>query len=117
MLALYYLQSYYLVEIIRGQHGLGKYHMHSQYRNRVTAQPLPDEVIYSPDEIVQRIKGNLRKPTEGNTETAAESRHELELPKKQLLQRERVQRLIHENKISFDLKLHTFTVLGAEDKP
>ena len=117
VLALYYLQSYYLVEIIRGQHGLGKYHMHSQYRNRVTAQPLPDEVIYSPDEIVQRIKGNLRKPTEGNTETAAETRHELELPKKQLLQRERAQQLIHEKKISFDPNLRTFTVLGAEDKP
>ena len=78
---------------------------------------LPDEAIYSPDEIVQRIKSNLHKPTEGNTETAAETRHELELPKKQLLQRERAQQLIHEKKISFDPNLHTFTVLGAEDKP
>ena len=48
---------------------------------------LPDEAIYSPDEIVQRIKSNLHKPTEGNTETAAETGHELELPKKQLSQR------------------------------
>ena len=78
---------------------------------------LPDEAIYSPDEIVQRIKSNLHKPTEGNTETAAETGHELELPKKQLSQRERAQRLIHEKKISFDPNLRTFTVLGAEDKP
>ena len=114
VLALYYLQSYYLVEVIRGQHGLGKYHLHSQYCGRVNAQPLPDGAIYSPDEIVQRIKGNLCKPTEGNT---AETRPEREVPKKQLSQRERAQRLIDEKKISFDPNLHTFTLLGAEDRP
>lgn len=95
----------YLVEIIWGQHGVGKYHTHSQYGNRVNAQPLPDKAIYSPDEIIQRIKGNLHEPTEGNTVTVAETGHELELPKKQLSQREWAQQLIHDLTRTYTLLL------------
>ena len=35
----------------------------------------------------------------------------------QLSQRERAHRLIQEKKIAYDSNLHTFTVLGSEDKP
>ena len=56
ILALNHLQSYYKVEIMRGQHGLGKYHLHLQYRKLINTQPLPVENEYSPKQIVERIK-------------------------------------------------------------
>ena len=62
ILSLYYLQSYYMAEIIRGQCNLGNYHVHSQFGSIVCTQSLP-ETIYSPDEIVQQIKGNYKAPT------------------------------------------------------
>ena len=41
ILALNHLHSYYLVEIVRGQHSIGKYHLHPQYRKLMNTQPLP----------------------------------------------------------------------------
>ena len=62
-LALHHLQSYYLVEIARGQHGLGNYHLHSQYLQLRELTPIPTS-SFSPDEIVSRIRGKLAHSTE-----------------------------------------------------
>ena len=59
ILALYYLQCYYLVEITRGQHGLGNYHLHSSFHGIFDEQPIPQMTVYPPEDIVQRIKGEL----------------------------------------------------------
>ena len=113
VLALYYLQSYYRMEIFRGQNGLGNFHLHTQYKDVLQAQPFPTENTYSPEEIVERIKGNLHKEStpipqpENDTPTCS----------KQLSQGERAQRVITEKRISFDHNLHTFTVLNSEDRP
>ncbi len=112
-LSLYHLQNYYLMEIHRGQHELGSYHIHSQYSN-LTVLPIPDFIVYSPENIVERVKGNL----DALMSKAKTSTEEVELPNtKNLSQKERARRIIEENKISYDSKLHTFTVLGSEDRP
>ena len=111
ILALNHLQSYYKVEIVRGQHGLGKYHLHPQYRKLVNTQPLPVENEYSPEQIVERIKGN---PKETTTENIAPKPQK---PPKALSQRERARRLIEGKKICFEPTLHTFTVIGSEEHP
>ena len=62
-LALHQLQSYYLVEVARGQHGLGNCHLHSQYLQLREFTPIPTS-SFSPDEIVSRIRGKLAHSTE-----------------------------------------------------
>ena len=57
-LALHHLQSYYIVEIFRGQHNMGNYHLHSQFSPLAEVTPLPKSV-FSPEDIVDRIKGKL----------------------------------------------------------
>lgn len=111
ILALNHLQSYNLVEIVRGQHGIGKYHLHPQYRKLVNTQPLPVENVYSPEQIVERIKGNLQETT---TEKSAPKPHK---PPKALSQRDCAKRLIEGKKICFEPSLHTFTVIGSEEHP
>jgi len=101
----------YLVEIVRGQHGIGKYHLHPQYRKLVNTQPLPVENVYSPEQIVERIKGNLQETTTENTA------HKPQKPPKALSQRERAKRLIEGKKFCFEPSLHTFTVIGSEEHP
>lgn len=110
-LSLYHLQRYYMVEICRGQHRLGNYHMHPQYHT-LAAPPIPNETVYSPNDIVAKVKGNLEEvpePMETKKAAAVSNNH--------LSQRMRAHRLLEDNKISYDSKLHTFTVLGSEDKP
>ena len=109
ILALNHLQSYNLVEIVHGQHGIGKYHLHPQYRKLVNTQPLPVENVYSPEQIVERIKGNLQETT---TEKSAPKPHK---PPKALSQRDCAKRLIEGKKICFEPSLHTFTVIGSEE--
>ena len=111
ILALNHLQSYYKVEIMRGQHGLGKYHLHLQYRKLINTQPLPVENEYSPEQIVERIKGNPNETTTANITPKAQK------APKALSQRERARRLIEGKKICFEPTLHTFTVIGSEEHP
>ena len=59
ILALYYLQSYYLYEITRGQHNLGNYHLHTQFQNFFCEQSIPEMEVYPPEEIIQHIKGEI----------------------------------------------------------
>ena len=58
VLALDHLQSYYLVEIARGQYNLGDYYLHAQFSPIAEKTPLPASAL-SLEEIVDRIKGRL----------------------------------------------------------
>ena len=49
----------YMVEIYRGQHGLGSYHVHPQLKSTVTLQ-IPDFVVHSPGDIVEQIRDKLQ---------------------------------------------------------
>ena len=109
LLSLHHLQSYYFLEICRGQHGLGDYHLHHQYQN-LAPQPIPDQTVYSPEDIVQKVKGKHRDAPETSSSEAQQSN----MLNKQLSQRERARCLIQDKRISYDSGLHTFTVL---DKP
>ena len=62
LLSMQHLQSYYLTEIARGQNGMGNYHLHPQFLQVTNTIPLPTGPLFSPEEIVQRIKGELIKP-------------------------------------------------------
>ena len=111
ILSLYYLQTYYIKEIIRGQNSFGTYHIHPQFKSVNCPQALPDaHSSCSPDAIVERIKSKYGTPISMPVE-------QNEATKIPLSQTERAHRLINEGKISFDPKLHTFTILGTGDKP
>lgn len=58
ILALYYLQSYYKMEIMRGIHGMGNYHLHTQFKDLLNEPLFVEDEVYSPAEIVKRIKTN-----------------------------------------------------------
>ena len=104
---------------------MGNYHLHPQFANVIDTVPLLSLPIYSPEEIVSRIRGQLTKSTpskegvsipsiETNTTSNIEKPELNSQSGGQLSQRERVVRLVIENRISMDFKLHTFTVLGSE---
>ena len=100
-----------MMEICRGQHGLGDYHLLQQYQN-LAPQPIPDQTVYSPEEIVQHVKGRHHDVPE----TSSEKKQPV-VSDRPLSQTERAHRLIQEKKIIYDSGLHTFTVLGSQDKP
>ena len=116
ILALHYLQGYYQVEITRGHQGLGNYHLRPQLSTLVTTLPLliSEENVYCPEKIVEQIKESLNppsgiEPTVPSTSTSKPARQHLS-------QHERarhVRHVINENRISVDLKLHMFTVMGS----
>ena len=113
LLALHYLQGYYQVEIARGHQGLGNYHLHPQFSTLLTTPPLliSEENVYCPEKIVEQIKESLNppsavEPTVPSTSTSKPARQHLS-------QHERARRVLNENQISVDLKLHTFTVMGS----
>ena len=114
VLALHYLQGYYLVEISRGKQGLGNYHMHSKFSSLVQMEPplISDQNIYSPEEIVGHIKE--ARATLPPQPAAVSSHENSSQPIIQLTQLERARRAIEENKVSVDPKLHTFTIMGTE---
>ena len=114
VLALYYLQGYYLVEISRGKQGLGNYHLHAKFSPLVQVQPplISEKNVYSPEDIVGRIKD--ARATLPPQSAAPSSPEKNSKPTYQLTQLERARRVIDENKISMDPKLHTFTVMGNE---
>ena len=61
VLALYYLQSYYSHEITQGQHCMSNYHLHSDFQGVFNEQPIPQIIVYPPEDIIERIKGKLVK--------------------------------------------------------
>ena len=111
ILALHYLQDYYSMEIARGQQGLGNYHLLSEFSASM-AMPLFSPNVYSPAEIVARIKENLCQKsddTSNNVNAASTVNPVLQ----NLSQQEQAKRVLEESKISFGMKLHTFTVMGS----
>ena len=110
--SLHYLQSFYMKEIVRGQHGLGNYHLHAKYS---CTQPVPNQKSYSPDEIVARFKGAFQENEMENKENT-DATLSTELSEAFLSQREKA-RLLITDKIPFDPSLCTFTILGTGDKP
>ena len=118
VLALNYLQGYYALEIARGQQNLGNYHLRSEFSSSLaTALFLPDEKVYSPADIVSQIKENIFcKPDESSQANDADTSNDASASTsalQSLSQKERAKRVLQENKISCDLKLHTFTVMGS----
>ena len=122
VLALHYLQGYYISEIARGQQNLGNYHLRSEFSN-LLAMPLflPNSTIYSPEEIVLRIKENMLCQPDSisqhadypnGTDVSSEASI-MNLNSQHLSQKERAKHVIEDSKISFDCKLHTFTIMGS----
>ena len=114
VLSLHHLQSYYLMEIARGQYNTGDYRLHAQYSPLAETTPFPTST-FSPHEIVDRIKGKLAEsaqlsPSDCNLSSASASK----LPPTKLSQLERARQVIEQNRLNIDTKLHTFTVLGTE---
>ena len=114
VLAMYYLQMYYKVEIMRGKNNLGKYHLHSQYSNITVSQCIPVCNAYTPEEIVQRIRGDLQVSDTKSLELASATDDcDFQYPK-HLTQKERARKVIELEKITFDPSFHTFTVVGTD---
>ena len=111
ILTLNHLQSYYRTEIVRGLHCLGKYHLHTQYKNLASTQPLLLSNMCSSEQIVERIKGNLLLKTSKNIIPEPQN-----LPPK-LSQQARARRVIAEKKTCFEPTIHTFTIIGSEEHP
>ena len=100
-----------MIEILRGQQGLGKYHLHPQYTNLIKSPSVPIQNVYSPEQIVERMKGNIQKST---TEKLTKE------PQKQpesFFQKECARILIEEKRISFEPTLLTFTIIGSNERP
>jgi len=119
VLSLHYLQGFYISEIARG---LGNYHLCSEFSNHL-AIPLflPDGIVYSPEEIISRMKetafcapDSISQPTvlPGDEDDSSEATV-ADLISQSLSQTQRAKRVIKDNKISFDSKLHTFTIMGS----
>ena len=80
VLALHYLQGYYLVEISRGKQGLGNYHLHSKFAHLVKTEPtlIPEENIYSLEEIVVRIKdAQVNSPPQTTADTSLHENNDI----------------------------------------
>ena len=92
---------------MRGIHGMGNYHLHTQFKDRIL---LVEDTVYTPEEIVQRIKESDSKLTSRNS---SDTQATTTKPTSQI---ERARRVIADKKISFDTGLKTFTILGSGDK-
>ena len=75
VLAIHYLQGYYKIEIARGKQNLGNYHLYSTFSSisETEITLIPDENVYQPEEIVQRIREHLNEtsPSEATRAAAA----------------------------------------------
>ena len=99
---------------------MGNYHLYSTFSNIAETEIalIPEENIYQPEEIVQRIRENLNEAslyenTKANcSKVTSEKKHRNE----QLSQKERAKRVVEERKISLDPNLKTFTVMET-DRP
>ena len=112
VLALNYLQGFYKVEIARGQQGLGNYHLHPNFSTLMVPSPslLSEGNVYCPEKIVQQIKDALNSSPTTQSVTPNTS---ISKETQSLTQYERAKRVIDENRISMDPKLHTFTIMGS----
>ena len=61
LLSLHYLQSFYMKEIVRGQHGLGNYHLHAKYSCLICTQPVPVQKRTLLKKLLQGSKVTFRK--------------------------------------------------------
>ncbi len=121
ILALHQLQAYYLNEIRRGFAGLGEYtlqkcysSLHTDVVDYITSKP--------PDEIVKGIKENqsLSPNTHHAPEQLPEGTKVEEEPvnlTQNLSSNARACLLLESGMISFDHKLHVFTVKGTSGVP
>ena len=120
VLAIHYLQGYYRIEIARGKQNLGNYHLYSTFSSisETEITLIPDENVYQPEEIVQRIRQHLNEtsPSEATKGSCSKVTDEKGHRIGQLTQNERARRVIDENNISLDPNLKTFTVMGT-DRP
>ena len=107
MLSFYYLQGYYLSEISCGQNGLGTFHVHASFKNCFGSLPILPVKVYKPEEIVARVKGEIR---ETNEEQDIENNHELP---NALSQEARARKRIEDGKIVHNAQLKVFTVSGS----
>ena len=122
ILSLHYLQGFYISEIARGQQNLGNYHLRPEFSDHL-AMPLslPDGIVYSPEEIVSRMKENTFCAPDSisqatvlpDDEDVSDEAVVTDSTSQCLSQTQRAKRVIEDNKISFDSKLHTFTVMGS----
>ena len=90
---------------------------HPQFSQVSNTIPLPTSPLYSPEEIVQRIKGELMELAPSSVSTSnGNAGHPPIEPRNsaQLSQRDRAMRVVEDNRISVDVRLHTFTNLGSE---
>ena len=113
VLSFYYLQCYYELEIIRGQHGIGNYHLHSCFSGMFDDQPIPQIIAYSPEDIVRQIKGELvndLSTTSGSQDTAEQSHSQV------ASQESRARKLLDEGKVVHNPSLKVFTAKGT-NKP
>ena len=115
-----YLQGYYASEIARGQQKLGNYQLRSEFSSSLAMTLfLPDCKVYSPAEIVSQIKENMFCQPDNSlhltlsSSDADASSDTSNSVIQDLSQKERAKRVIEENKISYDFKLRTFTVMGS----
>lgn len=110
VLALNYLQGYYLVEISRGKQGLGNYHLHRSFAYMSEVQPivLTEQSVFVPEDIVDRIKGKMSESNE-----TEKSLPPMEKPIQQLTQADRARKVVEDRRISLDPVFHTFTVIGS----
>ena len=114
------MQGYYASEIAHGQQKLGNYHLCSEFSSSLAITLfLPDCEVYSPTELVSQIKENMfcqpncslqTTLSSGDVDTSSDtsaSNSVLHI----LSQKEQAKHVIEENKISYDIKLRTFTIM------
>ena len=111
ILALYYLQSYYALKITRGQHGLGNYHLHSDFQGIFDEQPIPQIIVYPPEDFVKRIKGELMERS--NAGQDEEPQRENKTCNPHLSQESRAKKVVDEGKVVHNPQLKVFTVIGT----
>ena len=99
---------FYLREIERGKQGLGEYKLHPQFSSLLDMLPLllPEANKYHPKSIVDHIKCNL-------THSDHETNKDPTPVTSNLTQIQRARCAIENNRISFDPRLHTFTIVGS----
>ena len=93
-------------EISRGQNGLGTFHVHAMQALKIVLDHYPYCLLkfYKPEEIVARLKGEIR---ETNEEQDIENNHELP---NALSQEARARKLIEDGEIVHNAQLKVFTV-------
>ena len=111
VLALYYLQCYYLLEITRGQHGLGNYLLHSNFKGIFDDQPFPEVTVYPPEDIVCQIKGELAERSKFSQDKMHQQENQTCNP--HLSQESRAKKAVDDGKVVHNPQLKVFKVMGT----